>query len=316
MSSSTGRRLFHTDPVDDKTVADLLASSWPGAVLGHRIKSSQNVTYKATLSDGKDCIVRATATPGAFDRILAEVQFVAAMEAAGVAACGPIAPWLAKNGDTVIVVSRFARGVPVVFTDWVWANDERFVRAQGRWLAQFHNASRAYAAKHPAITSAIQPWDRVHEGILAGAAPLTGPMGITHGDINPSNFHAVIDAATGSVDIDVFDWDQAQYAWFSYDLAQPLWAVTMIASAGMPVSGDRVDGLDPAQFSSWLLEEYNAVIDGAEHRISTEALAAALALRRCMYERFCRRASAEGDIPADMMAFIDWVVAAFDAKRL
>jgi uncharacterized protein (DUF2252 family) len=157
-------------------------------------------------------------------------------------------------------------------------------------------------------------WDDVHDGILRGSEPPPLPdspdhFGVIHGDLNPSNFHLIRVEGESGVEIDVFDFDQCQVGWFLYDMSQPIFAVQMACHAGMPLSGDKVEGLDVDMFTEWLLEGYGGEVD-------RQGLTACVALRRSLYERFCRRAKAEGDLPAGMAAFIDWVVAAFDEKRL
>jgi hypothetical protein len=47
------KRLFESTPVDDEVVAATLSAAWPGARLGARLKSSQNVTYAGELADGQ-----------------------------------------------------------------------------------------------------------------------------------------------------------------------------------------------------------------------------------------------------------------------
>jgi len=47
------RRLFESYPVDDAVVAATLSAGWPGAKLGPRLKSSQNVTYSGELANGQ-----------------------------------------------------------------------------------------------------------------------------------------------------------------------------------------------------------------------------------------------------------------------
>ncbi len=77
----------------------------------------------------KKVVVRATASPGCRARIDDEVTFLRFVVAAGMAACGPIEPGVAASddGDTVIVVSRWAEGEAPVYNDWIWANDVALV---------------------------------------------------------------------------------------------------------------------------------------------------------------------------------------------
>jgi hypothetical protein len=72
-------------------------------------------------------------------------------------------------------------------------------------------------------------------------------------------------------------------------------------------------GLDLERFTLWLCQGYEAVAGVAVDR---DLLAACVRLRREMYHRFCARAKAEGDLPPDMAAFIEWTLTAFEEKRL
>jgi thiamine kinase-like enzyme len=128
---------------------------------------------------------------------------------------------------------------------------------------------------------------------------------VIHGDVNPSNFY-VDDQGR----LDVFDFDQTQRGWFLYDLAQPIWAVRMAARGGIPgLTGDNAPRLDEAAFTEALCRGYGEPVD-------RDVLNTCVLLRREMYERFCRRAKDEGDLPPDMAAFIEHVVASFDANTL
>jgi Ser/Thr protein kinase RdoA (MazF antagonist) len=257
-------------------------------------------------------IVRATATPGCLQRVSDELAFLHFVAAAGVRACGPVEPGLSVSADggTVVVVTRFAEGAPVQYTAWLWATDAALVAEQGRWLAQLHAASRRFALEQPEVAARIQMWDTVHDGILEGAQkpPIEetpDSFGVLHGDVNPSNYF--VDEGGR---MDVFDFDQTQRGWFLYDLAQPVWGVRMVTRGGVVgLTGDKAPALDEEAFVTALCEGYGEPVD-------RDQLNACVLLRREMYERFCRRAKDEGDLPTDMAAFIEHVVAAFDAKAL
>lgn len=259
-------------------------------------------------------IVRATATPDCLPRISDELAFLRFVADAGVRACGPVEPGLSvsADGSTVVVVTRFAEGAPVNFVAWLWATDAALVTEQGRWLGQLHAASKRFAAEQPDVAARIQRWDQVHDGILDGAHNRPSldekdadSFGVIHGDVNPSNFY-VDDQGR----LDVFDFDQTQRGWFLYDLAQPIFAVRMAARGGIPgLTGDNLPRLDEEAFTEAICRGYGEPVD-------REALARCVLLRREMYERFCRRAKEEGDLPPDMAAFINHVVEAFDAETV
>ncbi len=116
-----------------------------------------------------------------------------------------------------------------------------------------------------------------------------------HGDLNVSNYFVRDDG-----ELSVFDWDQTQRAWYLYDLAQCIWGVTMAVLCGMPMSGTKID-CDLQQYTDWICEAYDPKVD-------RESVKECVRLRKDFYEKFCRRAQAEGDLPADMAPFINWTV--------
>ena len=82
---------------------------------------------------------------------------------------------------------------PVEFANWKWIADPLFARTWGRWVAQLHVHTRAYALEHPERAARVRPWDALHDGILSGAplhpddvAARNDPtkFGVLHGDLN------------------------------------------------------------------------------------------------------------------------------------
>lgn len=96
---NTSKRLFDASPVDDTVVEQVLKQHWPGAVLGSRIKSSQNVTFTGELPGAKKVIVRATSTPDCLSRIQDELAFLRYVADKNVSACGPVGVGVAASND-------------------------------------------------------------------------------------------------------------------------------------------------------------------------------------------------------------------------
>jgi len=225
---------------------------------------------------------------------------------------------ISSGGDIVVIVSEWALGAPVDFMSYKWMTDMKAVVAWGKWLGSFHLASRQFSKAHPDTAAAIQRWDQVHDGIMAGAAihpddqAVVGDprhYGVLHGDLNCSNFF--YDESKEM--LSVFDWDQTQQGWFLWDVAQSELAVHMLAEGGSVVDGSPVALADPAAFNEWMIEGYEAAAGTGS--VDRERLGRMVALRKSFYERFCRRAEAEGDVPPDMAHFISYVVAWFDKMR-
>eukprot|EP01116_Phalansterium_solitarium_P003063 TRINITY_DN1355_c0_g1_i3.p1 TRINITY_DN1355_c0_g1~~TRINITY_DN1355_c0_g1_i3.p1 ORF type:complete len:213 (-),score=84.66 TRINITY_DN1355_c0_g1_i3:308-946(-) len=196
--------------------------------------------------------------------------------------------------------------------------DAAVVRAWGVWFGTFHAASRRFSAAQPAVASRMQKWDEMHHGVLAGApvAPADAAVegngehwGVLHGDVNPSNFFVVdppADDPSGSPQLSVFDWDQAQRGWWLWDLAQAIFGVLMLAEAGSVVDASPVPQANPAEFSDRLVAGYESVAGAGS--VDRARLGRMVQLRKYFYGAFCRRALAEGNVPPAMAHFLKYIV--------
>ena len=271
------------------------------------------MTYSAEAADGKKVVVRACSMPGVEDRIRHELEFLRFVAKQECSVCGPVEPGFAvsEDGSTSVTVTEWAQGEPVPWLELKWATDEKQVRAQARWLRELHAASRKFEAENPAVATKVQNWDTLHDGILKGCATPEAPQdasnfGCIHGDLNPSNFFL---KANG--DLSVFDFDQVHRNWFLFDLAQALFGVFMLVRCGFPMApaSTPAPGIDYERYLGWFVDEYDP-------KLNQEWLSQALKLKIDFYERFCRRAVKEGNMPADMKPFIEWCVKQFDENKL
>lgn len=303
--------------VDEAVVRLLLRANW-GLILGNSIKKSQNCTFAASNDSGLRFVARVTPDADGEQRarIADEVEFVSYAATCVSAVVAPVKTvsgqlYLCEQG-LVIVVSPWAKGEPVDFMALQWFLDAPFAHTWGATFAALHATARTFAAKHPIIVARIRRYDALHDGVLASAAidPLDAAVmsdpaafSIIHGDFNVSNFFY------GPSGISVFDWDQLQLGWWEWDLAQPLIGALMLQEAGIPVAGTPVPQATAAamsEFTARLVEGYESVAGPGS--IDRQRLARMLTLRKTFYASFCRRAVDEGDIPADMAPFIQWVV--------
>lgn len=321
--------LFSKTGVDTQEVVTAVRQHW-NLELGKCIKASQNHTFHAEAKDGTKYIVRVTPNLASLQKIVDEVAFVnyvaQSKDLAG-QVCPYVAPtaiaqstdpasfesWVVKTGDLLIVVSEFAKGEMLDLTTHSWMFDQRLIEACGRWLGTFHLASMEFSKAHPLIAARIQRWDQVHDGVLAGlplersdrtAQETRDPerYGVLHGDVNCSNFFYTSATAT----LSVFDWDQVEQGWFMYDLAQPIFTPYLFSRAkGMKV--------DVQTYTNWLVTGYESA--RGPHSVNREELHRMLMMRRSLYDRFCRRALQEGDVPKDMKGFLEFVVNWLDREK-
>jgi Ser/Thr protein kinase RdoA (MazF antagonist) len=221
------------------------------------------------------------------------------------------------SGHLVLVVFEWAIGSPLNFMEYRWMLDEDVIRVLGQWFARFHEISRQFSVSFPAISARIQQWSDIHEGVLRGAPvdPLDDAVagdsshyGVLHGDLNCSNYFFDDSSST----ISVFDWDQTQRGWYLWDVAQAIFTVTMLSEAGLPISGTPVPEADPDKFMNSIVSAYESV--SGLGTVDRERLMRMVTLRKVFYERFCRQAKAEGNVPPDMAAFIDYIVNWFEKK--
>lgn len=327
--------LFPQSSVDSTAVAALLQQHWR-IRLGPVLKRSQNSTFSGQDDAGKQFAVRATPDDGgssgdtAYARICDELLFVSFISSSGCpGVCVPVPPLVCtlaggqshgalRCGGVILCVFEWAAGLPVDFGAYRWMTEERVVTAIGEWLGCCHKASAAFAAAHPDVCARMRPWWALHERLMEGAevaaedacdaAPDGGcsqHWGVLHGDCNVSNFH-LVETPGCAPSLSVFDWDQTCCGWWELDLAQTALACSMLAEGGALPSGDPVPCADPSAFKRWLLAGYNSVRgQGAADGKRFDRM---LQQRKVFYSRFCSRARVEGDIPADMAWFIDYVL--------
>lgn len=293
--------------------------------LGELIKASQNHTFKASHTEKGLFAVRVTPDPTQKhqQRISNEVQFVKFVAAAGINhVCGPTpsnnGEYFIRVGDLVLVVFGWAKGAAIDFFSYRWMTEKAVVVAWGKWLAELHRVSRQFSEQYPDVAKDIQRWDQMHNNILAGSEihpddeAVVGDIqhyGVLHGDLNCSNFYFIDNENT----LSVYDWDQVQRGWYLWDVAQSEITAYMLNEAGSLVDGSVVAEANPAQFEAWMIEGYESI--AGEGAIDRPRLARMVDLRKSFYEKFCRKAQEEGDIPPAMAHFIDYVVKWFDKLR-
>lgn len=300
---------------------------FPRIVLQNRIKASQNHTFEAVNENGEKFAVRATPLQPAkntLKRVQNEVDFVSYLANSRQLnyVCGPIqtksGDMIAVEENLILVVSDWAKGEPINFIAYEWLHDEALIFDWGKWFAKYHKLSREYCLVHREKVREFQKWDEIHNGILQGvelceddikASSDPNEFGIIHGDLNLSNFFYLREERT----LSVFDWDQTQRSWYLFDISQALLAVVMLQEAGSVIEGKAIPGIDFLKFENTLVAGYESVAGLGS--VNRSALSRMLGLRLSFYEKFCRQAIREGDIPPDMEPFIRYIVGWFDHRH-
>ncbi|HNT74282.1 MAG TPA: phosphotransferase [Anaerolineae bacterium] len=211
-------------------------------------EGAANLVYEYEI-DKKPLILRISFTPErTFEQIQAELHFVNYLAENGVNVSKPVP---SQNGNWVETIQ--AAGIPFHIVTFVkgqgmrvpdngyrYRTDapiEEYFRNWGRTLGQMHALTKNY---HPASDVIQRPeWFDLHHSRLALATQLPDRLhhvqnqiqsllgelqslprdkdsfGLIHGDFNDGNF--TVDYTNG--DITVFDFDDACYFWFMYEIA-------------------------------------------------------------------------------------------------
>jgi len=319
--------LFETIIIDLEQVKHVVREHWD-IELGALIKASQNHTFNATqIKSGSPVIVRVTPDPRKEqrDRIELELSLLHYLYSnyPMLSVCASIPSLGGKSfvmvGDLIFVVFEFAKGSPVVWSEYHWMTNKEIVGAWGKWFGHFHVASREFTKTYPDLVSRARPWTKMHQSVMEGSPihpedeKLIGDphaYGLLHGDLNCSNFF--FDDRTKS--LCVFDWDQIQVGWFLYDLSQAIFGVVMLAGGGNP-HGQPVDFADVGLFTDWLVEGYESVPH--IEKVDRKSLERMVALKKLFYYRFCKQAVVElkeDEERAGILQFCQFVVDWIDSQ--
>lgn len=315
--------LFETIPIDADQVRQLARDHW-NVEVGECAKVSQNHTFFVKKDTGERFVLRVTPDPDnkRFESTELEVTLLQYLHENKLPVCRAIESSLTssavvRSDSLILCLFTFATGEPVVYSDWTWMTNRDIVVGLGRWFARLHQLTRRFVQEQPTLAAHARHWTTLHNGVLAevpvderDSQTVSDPMyfGIVHGDVNPSNYYW--DAAVGMPSM--FDWDQMQRSWFFYDLAAPIWGVTMAKRAGSPIDRSAVPQADPELYTTWLLEGYES--EGDRTTVDRAALQRMVMIRRELYRRFCRKAVLELSPDHPMADFCKFITEFFDKE--
>eukprot|EP00026_Physarum_polycephalum_P012072 Phypoly_transcript_12342.p1 GENE.Phypoly_transcript_12342~~Phypoly_transcript_12342.p1 ORF type:complete len:342 (+),score=31.48 Phypoly_transcript_12342:104-1129(+) len=300
------------------------------------VKQSQNYTASAVDPLGHNVMLRLCPSIRDGDelRLRSELDYILHVSKQGeLDVCEPMLSTQNKlyhivgsSKKFLAVVFRFARGTAWTF-DWTWLHSAAVVKAWGRGLAQIRRASMKIESND---AFHLQRWDTVHSNLLQRGDEILNNKedepdrkefselmkwmndlpknkdnyGICHGDFIISNFFKIEEH--GKTRLDVFDFDQAQFGWYIYDLSIPLFSVYSLSTG---VVGP-LPGVDFEFFKKHLLEGYEEYFPLSAQ--DKEWLGKFVKVRVFFYFLFCKRAVWEnengGPVPDELAAFTRKVV--------
>ena len=316
--------LFESLPIDVDEVRQLVRSHW-NVELGSCLKASQNHTFVGENKDKERFIIRVTPDPEKkrLSSTELEVALLQYLHAHDLPVCPSIPSSLTSSsvvvsGSLIVCLFNYAKGEPVVYTDWKWMTDRRIVVALGRWFARLHQLTRRFVDEQPELASRARLWTTLHDGVLAGvqvderdrlSALDSTQFGIIHGDVNPSNYFW--DEQIGMPSM--FDWDQLQQSWFLYDLSAPIRGVVHLERNGSPIDQSPVPQANSQLYTEWILQGYEEENRG--QTVDRLALQRMILIRRELYRRFCRLAVLELPPEHPMAKFCQMINECFDKEE-
>lgn len=223
------------------------------------LNAFENFVYEAENEDGVSLVLRIShSTRRTFDYTMGEIEFVRYLAAAGI----PVAqPLLSEGGQFLeriddrepgqhFVVTAFERAEGIVFDDAPLLKEHYWkppmFRDLGRIFARLHNRGQTYKLSNPRFKR--QEWHEYDVVDIDRFAPrderlvrertaqilerlhrlprTPAEYGLIHADLHPHNFCF----ADGK--ITVFDFDNAEYAWFVKDIAVLIFYVARAEARG------------------------------------------------------------------------------------
>jgi Ser/Thr protein kinase RdoA (MazF antagonist) len=127
--------------------------------------------------------------------------------------CPSIEPYTIVQDGFALSVAGFVEGHVLHFLPGMdtFTEEERVavIASIGRWLADFHKASRQYAKDFPDELEKIQLWSERHGYLKPPPIPINEhTFGPIHGDFHTDNFHMSKLADGESWKVTAFDWGE------------------------------------------------------------------------------------------------------------
>jgi amicoumacin kinase len=214
------------------------AALWGGdaASLEH-LGSSENSVYRLSTAERRHVLRLTQPEHRSVEQISAELAFITYLRDQGVRACAPIP---SRHGRTIellanepLLASVFEEAVGERFHYDPDGDNRAHFRSVGRTLGRIHALSRHYApraqprrfdwSEDPTLAQAqeyLDPNDdvawREFDALMKWLEEQPSDaesFGLIHGDFGPTNY------LSDGEGLSVFDFDDACYHWFAYDLA-------------------------------------------------------------------------------------------------
>lgn len=105
--------------------------------------------------------------------------------------------------------------------------------------------------------------------------------------------------------MNVYDTDQVQRGFFLWDVSRAIFTSFMLQNAGIPNEGKPVPEADYKVFSEWIVEGYESVT--GKGSVDRERLERMVLLNKEFYILFAEKALQEGNMPAGIRTFLEYL---------
>ena len=215
---------------------EVLDEYWPNTTELTNICRRWSIVYSAKLANGTKCIVKAGVKNEKGDMLsdghigYEEIvgNYSHFINYLGDLTCPCIEPYTVVKDNFAVGVAGFVDGhaphlLPGIET-FTEEEHKAAIFALGKWLAEFHKASRNYAQEFPEEFEKINLWSEKKGGwqkdnLKPPPIPINShTFGLIHGDFHQENVKLSKLPDQKNWKVTAFDWGELQRSWYMIDL--------------------------------------------------------------------------------------------------